>query len=255
MKRITSNALGPLLLLLLAAAVQGCGGGGGDAAPGAETAQSTTPSRSVDLAGATPGDLLALFPTAAPPGGAVAAMGAGFFDHCAVELFLDALDQPLGTAAVQSDATYSAQFIIPEDTEEGEHTVIAQGRTLAAQDCSEPSEMMAEATFSVTAPMPVITLEELEGRPGAAVQVRGRGFCADVACSPVTILLDGQVGASGVLVDADGTFVADALVPAISAAGSVAVVAIQTDADGIELRAFGEITVTVRPNRSPTVIN
>ena len=102
--------------------------------------------------------------------------------------------------------------------------------------------------------MPIIELTVHDGRPGSDVEVLGRGFCAAAECSPVTLLIDGQVTTSGVEVAEDGTFSSAAMVPAIDAAGAVSVVAAQTAADGSALRGFGELFVTVRPNEEPPVI-
>jgi hypothetical protein len=246
------------VILLAAGLLQACGGGGGDAEPDAAAAAAgglNAPQRAA-AADAAP-DPLTVFPTSGPPGATIAAFGEGFQGRCGVDLFLDAVaDPPLGTADVTRDGTYSTQMIIPEETASGLHTLLVRARSLLGQACTEVAATTDQETFTVTAREPVIEVQALEGRPGGAVEVRGRGFCADAACSPVMILINGQTAAGDVAVNADGTFVVDATVPAISAAGPVAVVAVQQDAAGGEARAFGEIIVTVRPNgpRPPPVI-
>jgi hypothetical protein len=257
MKLAASNVSRVLLMFLVGGAIQGCGEGGGDGISSGTDSESARSGQGASLTEtAVPADGLALtlFPTAAPPGSSIATMGGGFQGHCGVKLFLDALDTPVATAEVEDDGTFTTQFIIPEAAEDGAHTVTAQGLNLAGQVCDEPSSTTAEAPLTVAGRMPVITLETQEGRPGTTVEVHGRGFCGDAMCSAVTILLDGQVGADGVMVDADGMFTVDAFVPAISAAGPIAIVATQTNADGNELRAFGELVVTVKPNRSSTEV-
>jgi hypothetical protein len=238
--------------------LQGCGGGGenGDAT-GTDAAVSGTrlPQSATAADEAAPPDPLTLLPVSGPPGSSVAAFGEGFQGHCGVDLFLDTTATPLGATDVKTDGTYSTQVIIPEDTASGPHPLLVRGRTLAGETCSESAATTAEETFTVTARRPVISLLTLEGRPGLTVEVQGRGFCAETACSGATILIDGQVAATGVTVGADGTFIAEAAVPAISAAGSVAVTALQQDAGGLESRAFGELIVTVRPNQPRPVIN
>jgi hypothetical protein len=238
------------VILLAAGLLQACQGGGNDdgaEADAAATGSSSSPQRAA-AADAAP-DPLTVFPASVAPGGTIAAFGEGFQGRCGVDLYIDAVaDPPFGTADVTSDGTYSTQLIVPEETASGPHTLLVRARSLAGQACTEVAATTDQETFTVTARQPVIEVQALEGRPGADVEVRGRGFCADAACSPVTILINGQTAAANVAVSADGTFLADATVPAISAAGTVAVVAVQQDAAGDEARAFGEIIVTVRPN-------
>lgn len=255
MKQATSIALAWPTILFAACLLQGCGGGGGDAEPDAATAAGARLPQSATGADTALADPLSLSPVSGPPGSSVAAFGEGFQGRCGIDLFLDTVANVLGAAEVKTDGTYSTQVIVPEDTASGPHTVLVRGRNLVGELCTEPVTTTAEETFTVTARIPVISLQTLEGRPGLTAEVRGRGFCAESACSAVTILIDGQVAASDVTVDADGTFVTDAAVPAISAAGSVAVTALQRDAGGLESRAFGELIVTVRPNQPRPVIN
>jgi hypothetical protein len=98
---------------------------------------------------------------------------------------------------------------------------------------------------------PSLVISTREARPGATVNVEGRGFCGAAGCSRVTVLIDGQVGAGDVEVSAAGTFSTEARVPAIDTVGRLAVVAVQTLADQSEIRAFGEIDVTTRPDVRP----
>jgi hypothetical protein len=254
-------SIGPAwpVILLAAGLLQACGGGGagggGDAQPDAAASGALrAPQRAA--ADAAP-DPLTVFPASSAPGGTIAAFGEGFQGRCGVDLFLDTVSgPPFGQADVTRDGTYSTQLIIPEETASGPHTLLVRARSLAGQACTEVAATTDQEPFTVTARQPVIVVQALEGRPGGGVEVRGRGFCPDAACSQVTILINGQTAAGGVSVNADGTFVANATVPAISAAGPVAVVAVQQDAAGGEARAFGEIIVTVRPNgpRPPPVI-
>ena len=258
MRQATSIALTWPTILFAGCLLQGCGGGGeGGNDTGADAAVSGArlPQSAASADAAAPPDPLTLLPVSGPPGSSVAAFGAGFQGHCGVDLFLDTTANALGATDVQTDGTYSTQIIIPEDAASGPHLLLVRGRTLAGEACNESAATTAEETFTVTAQRPVISLLTLEGRPGLTVEVHGRGFCAETACSAVTILIDGQVAASGVTVGADGTFVADAAVPAISAAGSVGVTALQQDAAGLESRAFGELIVTVRPNQPRPVID
>lgn len=238
------------MILFAAGLLQACQGGGDGAEPDAAATGGLNAPQRAGAADAALADPLTVFPTSAAPGGTIAAFGDGFQGRCGVDLYLDAVAAPpFGTAEVTRDGAYSTQLIIPEETASGPHTLLVRARSLAGQACTEVAATTDQETFTVTAREPVIVVQALEGRPGGAVEVRGRGFCTDAACSRVTILVDGQTAAGDVAVSADGTFVVNANVPAISAAGPVAVVAVQQDAAGNEARAFGEIIVTVRPNQ------
>jgi hypothetical protein len=114
----------------------------------------------------------------------------------------------------------------------------------------ESSGNNAEASFTLKpgASIPALVISSIEQRPGSTVHVEGRGFCTDPGCSTVMVIIDGQVGAADVKVNSGGTFSADAQVPAIKTSGKVTIVAVQTLADQTEIRAFGELEVTPRPN-------
>lgn len=195
---------------------------------------------------------LALEPAAGPPGSAVAAMGSGFRGACGVRLYFDAAtDIPLSSADVDSSGAFSARLVIPARAAGGRHAVLARALKPGAEGCAAPADDRAQATFEVTPggkTPPSLVIETRDARPGATVRVEGRGFCGEAACSAVRILVDGQVGAGDVKVNPAGTFSAAARVPAINTVGRIAVTAVQTLADQSEIRAFGEIEVTPRPN-------
>src|SRR5262249_48231552 len=155
------------------------------------------------------------------------------------------------SAEVDRSGSFAARIAIPEQAAEGRHAVLARALRRGAKGCVEPSGNRAEAPFVVTprgpAP-PTLVIDTPEARPGSAVHVAGRGFCGEAGCSPATTLSGGQVAAGDVKVSPAGTFSAMARVPAINPAGKIAVVAVQTLADQSEIRAFGELEVTPRPN-------
>jgi hypothetical protein len=256
MKTISSNIL-RLALLGGTIVLHACGGSGSDSSGTAESAANTNqnppPSaRSQNLSS----DMAVVFPESGPPGSAISVTGTGFEGDCQVAVFLDEIGGVLlGEASVSQGGSYGIQLILPADTAEGDHEIVVEGRTGDADSCTEPSALTASASFTATSGIPLITLNATEGRPGLTVDVDGRGFCPDPECSVVTILVDGQVGAEGIAVAEDGTFSTAAFVPAIDAAGPVAVAAIQADATGAQLRAFGELVVTIKPDESGSVIN
>jgi hypothetical protein len=202
--------------------------------------------------------LLTLEPAAGSPGATVAAKGSGFRGDCGVRLYFDTESgTPLGSAGVDRSGSFTAQVVIPEQATGEQHAVLARGLrpgttgATAANDCVEPSGNRAEAAFAVRprdATPPVLVIATREARPGSTVQVAGRGFCGEPGCSTVTVLIDGQVAAGDVQVSPGGTFSAEARVPAINTAGRLAVVAVQTLADQTEIRAFGELETTPRPD-------
>ncbi len=198
------------------------------------------------------GPQLSLEPAAGPAGGAVTAKGSGFRDNCGVRLYLDAESEaPIATASVDEFEAFSARLTIPAQAAAGEHVVLARGLRPGTEGCAAPTDDRARAVFTVTSgggkTPPTLVIRTREARPGSTVHVEGRGFCGEPACSAVTILVDGQVGAGGVKVGPAGTFSAEARVPAITISGRLAVTALQTLADHSEIRAFGELLVTPRP--------
>lgn len=197
--------------------------------------------------------LVTLEPAAGPAGSKVTAKGAGFRGDCGVNLFFDGANgASAGFARVDRSRAFLASIVIPENAAEGRHAVLAEGLHMRAESCADPSGNRGEAIFVVTqhsTPAPSLTIDTIEARPGLDVHVSGRGFCAEDGCSPVTILIDGQVGAENVKVSAGGTFSTAARVPAIKTVGMLPVVALQTLADQSEIRGFGQIEVTTRPNR------
>jgi hypothetical protein len=214
-----------LIALAACVALQACSGGASDR-PKAEHLK------------------LSAQPTLSSPAGSVVLLqGDDFGDGCDVRLFLE----DIALADVRSDrnGAFAVQVVVPEQTTEGMHTVRAQ--TLGDSGCNEDADGMT-VSLLVAALLPVIEVSPMEGRPGGTVSVAGRAFCGGADCSPVTVLINGLVAADNVPVDSDGTFTVDALVPAVDAAQDIAVVALQTDAAGGRLRAFGDVTVTVRPD-------
>lgn len=214
-----------LIALAACAALQACAGGHGDS-PRA------------------PHLKLAVQPTATSPAGSVVLLrGDDFGNDCQVRLFLEG--QALADVRSGGDGTFAVQVVIPEQTPAGTHTVTAQ--TLEGSGCNEAADGFT-ASVDVTPFPPVIEVDRIEGRPGGSVGIAGRGFCGEAGCSMVTVLMNGFVAADRVPVESDGTFAADARVPAVEAAGDIAIVALQTDAAGEELRAFGGLGVSVRPD-------
>ena len=202
---------------------------------------------------------LSLAPAAGPAGSAVAARGSGFAGDCGVRLYFDAESgTALASADVDRSGAFAASLTIPAQAAGGRHAVLARGLRPGTEGCTAPSENAARAVFEVTtqgggAP-PSLVIRTRDARPGSMVRVEGLGFCGEAGCSPVTVLVDGQVGAGDVQVSSGGTFSAEARVPAINTAGRIVVTAVQTLADGSEIRAFGELLTTPRPDvKRPTV--
>jgi hypothetical protein len=214
-----------LIALAACAALQACTGGHGDS-PGAALLK------------------LAVQPTASSPAGNVVLLrGDDFGSDCQVRLFLEG--QTLANVRSGGDGTFAVQVVIPEQTPPGTHDITA--RTLEGSGCNEAADGFTVSVV-VTAPPPVIEVNGIEGRPGGSVGIAGRGFCGAAGCSMVTVLMNGFVAADGVPVENDGTFTTDARVPAVEAGGEIAIVALQTDAAGEELHAFGDLGVSVRPD-------
>jgi len=250
MKRVTLNKVTPLLAMTIALFLQGCGGSGGESSsPAVQTSSAATGSGT----GIT-SSKVGIHPASGLAGAAVAISGNGFADACGVALFLDKTGGHSLVDGKISNGIFNVQAVLPESTVPGELMIVGELLKSDGQGCTQSTSTTFETSFTVTGSMPIIELGILEGRPGTAVDVGGRGFCPDAECSPVTVLIDGQVAAPGVTVEDDGTFNAGAIVPAIDAAGLVGVVAVQTDADGSQLRGFGELIVTVRPNEDTPVI-
>ncbi len=224
----------------------GCGQGGdsgGDKLPATAEAPGAVEGASAGLAIFPPGPV--------PPGSVLLVRGGGFDQACAVRVSLGTPDpSALGEAPVEPGGTFSLPAVVPEDAPRGEHPVLAEALTRASPDgpCDVPGAAEPLGELTVAGNLPLLTLDRLEGRPGGPVSVTGRGFCAAPACSAVSLWMDGTLSAADVVVGADGTFSVDAQVPAVEAAGAIVVVAVQTDAAGDELRAFGDISLTVRPN-------
>ncbi len=196
----------------------------------------------------------ALFPSNEPKAGdTVLVEGTDFEGDCRIRILLDGnAAAPLGTSAIGKRGDFAVQSVIPEDLSAGAHELTAQG--LTGPDCDQPSDNVARVDMDVKPALPVLLIDTIEARPGASVQVTGRGFCGDAACSPVMLLVDGAVVARDVDVGADGSFDVTAQVPAVDNAGEIMVVAVQTDADGETLRGFGDLIVTVRPGGQRPVI-
>ncbi|HTG36022.1 MAG TPA: hypothetical protein VLB76_24125 [Thermoanaerobaculia bacterium] len=194
---------------------------------------------------------LSLEPAAAPPGTTLAAKGSGFRGDCGVRLYFDSESgPPLGASDVDRSGSFTARLIISEQATGEQHVVLARGLRPGANGCVEPSGNRAQTPFALEprTSIPTLAIDTIEARPGKAVHVEGRGFCTDPRCSNVTVLIDGQIAAGDVKVSPAGTFSAAARVPATKTAGKIAVAAVQTLADQSEIRAFGELEVTPRPN-------
>lgn len=216
----------PLLALAVGAMLQGCGGGTDTDDGGVQTSESSTAALTV-----FPGETGAR-------GDVVLLRGSGFAADCDVQLAMGG--NTLSATRTGGSGGFAVQTVIPANTADGEHSVTAR----SASGCDSPD---VASTQLAVKPRPIINLLRTEGRPGGVVSVEGSGFCTTNGCSPVTILINGLPAASGVVVGEDGTFAADALVPAVEAAGAITVVALQSNGAGDELRAFGDIIVTVKP--------
>jgi hypothetical protein len=214
-----------LIALAACAALQACAGGGGDSSKAAHLKLAVQPSVN------------------SPAGSVVLLQGRDFGDDCDIRLFMEG--RALADVRSGGDGTFAVQVVIPEQTSAGVQSVSAQ--TLGGSGCNETADGIT-ASLVVTAPLPVIDVSLMEGRPGGSVAIAGRGFCGETGCSRVTVMMNGFVAVDDVPVESDGTFTADALVPAVDVAGNIAVVALQTDAAGGQLRAFGDVAVTVRPD-------
>jgi hypothetical protein len=254
MKRVTSINGARLLAILIAIILQGCGGSGGG---GSDTANSTAAQGGALAPGAnlnSAGSEVSIHPKSGPAGSTVAISGRGFADVCGAALSLEKLGGETLAEATISNGAFNVQAVLPETVASGDLVIVGELLELNGQECTQSTGATFETAFGVNGEFPIITLAVLDGRPGVAVDIQGRGFCSETECSAVTLLIDGQVAASGVTVEDDGTFSTGAIVPAIDAAGAVAVVATQTDAGGSMLRGFGELFVTVRPNEEPPVV-
>ena len=96
---------------------------------------------------------------------------------------------------------------------------------------------------------PHITVSPAAGPPGTSVTVTGSGFCAS-GCTPVTILLNGNVAQSNVAVSADGSFSVTAKVG--GGAGTVDVLAMQTKStETIQAITYFEMTPNVPASPLP----
>lgn len=238
-----------ILAMGAAILIQGCGGSGGDAA--GNRVDTMNPGSAVLAA---PNSELRVHPVYGLAGSTVAISGAGFADACGATLFLEKPGGDRLARASIKDGVFKVQAALPEALNSGELVIVGELLKSDGQECLQPTGNTFETKFDVIGTMPIIELAVRDGRPGSDVEINGRGFCGAAECSAVTLLIDGQVAVSGVEVAEDGTFASGAMVPAIDAAGLVAVVAVQTAADGSELRGFGELFVTVRPNEEPPVV-
>ena len=250
MKPTFESRVTVFLAIWAAMIIQGCGGG--------------SDSSRVDLASAgsagddaglgEPSGKIGIHPLSGPSGSTVAISGKGFGNACGAQLYLRSLGGENLASSSVGDGSFKLQAVLPEALEPGELSIVGELLTSDGTACTQSSGTTFETKFAIMDEMPIIELALHDGRPGSDVGVTGRGFCSDPECSGVTLLIDGQVATSGVEVAEDGTFSSAAMVPAIDAAGAVAVVAVQTAADGSALRGFGELFVTVRPNEEPPVV-
>lgn len=251
MSPIPSTKAIPLLALAVALFIQGCGGAGNNGIDAANT-NSQPLAEGAGLDEST--NKVGIHPRSGPSGSTVAVSGRGFANACGATLYLRMFGgERLANASV-GDGNFTLQAVLPEGLGPGELTIVGELLSSDGTACTQSTGTTFETKFEVMDEMPIIELAVHDGRPGSDVGVTGRGFCSQPECSAVTLLIDGQLTAAGVEVAEDGTFSAGAMVPAIDAAGAVAVVALQSAADGSELRGFGELFVTVRPNEEPPVI-
>lgn len=93
-------------------------------------------------------------------------------------------------------------------------------------------------------PIPFIELAPNPVTGAPFVNVFGRHFCGEAACSPVTITIDEHVYAEGVPVDEDGRFVHEVRLD--TPPGHYRVEATQTGSDGEELLAAETLSVAAR---------
>jgi len=250
MKRVSLFRGASYLALLSALIIQGCGGSGGS---GTESVTRPNSNDGGPAIGGSASSKIGVHPAAGPAGSTIAVSGKGFAGACGASLYLgQAGGESLGKATIR-DGEFMTQGNLPESVGSGDLMIAGELLESDGQGCTKATGEVFQASFEVTGEMPIIMLAQIDGRPGTAVAVDGRNFCADAECSPVTILIDGQVAGSDIAVGEDGTFIAEAIVPAIDAAGPVAVVALQLAADGTEHRAFGELTVTVKPDQDPVI--
>ena len=240
----------PLLAMGAAFFIHGCGGGSDSNRVNPASANLNPQGAGV----AEPGGKVGIHPLSGPSGSTVAVSGRGFVNACGAALYLRSFGGETLANADVGDGDFNIQAVLPEGLEPGEVTIVGELLGSDGAACTQSTGTTFEAKFEVMDEMPIIELAVHDGRPGSDVGVTGRGFCPQPECSDVTLLIDGQVATPGVEVAEDGTFSSAAMVPAIDAAGAVAVVAVQTAADGSVLRGFGEVFVTVRPNEEPPVI-
>ena len=197
---------------------------------------------------------LVLFPSNQLSAGAtVLVEGEDFRGDCNVQIVFGGNDtEPLVTGSIDEVGFFSVQTVIPADAPTGKQQLTAQG--LTGPNCDQFSDNADTLDIIIKSPLPLLLIDTIEARPGGSVQIAGRGFCNDAACSPVMVLVDGAIVAQDIEVDADGSFNVTAQVPAVDNAGEIMVVAIQTDAAGETLRGFGDLIVTVRPGGERPVI-
>jgi len=138
-------------------------------------------------------------------------------------------------AAVQADedGDASCQFAVPATIGGVPHTITV---TVAATHCT--------ADFMV---VPAVKIAPTTGPAGTPATVTGSGFGTAV---PVTVMvtIGGATFASGVAVNADGSFTAAGTIPAGLMAGPQAVYAV----DGASLAATAAVPFTVTPNLAVT---
>ena len=254
MKRDLYCRLAAAFALSTALFVSGCGGSDGGTQTTADDGNSNTGGTTTPTVTGAANGQVSIHPEAGPAGSTVAISGRGFTAACRATLHVDSIGgEQLGGVDI-ANGEFDIQVVIPEASPVGTLLIVGDLLEATGQDCTQSTGTNFETAFEVTGTMPIIVLASLEGRPGATVAVDGRGFCGAAACSAATLLIDGQVAARDIAVASDGTFSTDVIVPAIDAAGAVAVVALQTGAGGETLRAFGELVVTVRPNTDTTAI-
>ena len=216
------------------------------------------------------GPTVAAAPDAAAPTMPLPVTGSGFDRSCGAEIVLEPAAPPrdypgalpAGRSAVTAPIDEQGGFTVPwsaaAGTPPGPYRLVARGLEPAYEGedapCTSPSDEVAEVPFTVLPSPPSIWLANPEVRPGTSFELAGSGFCRAAGCSPVTILVDGMVAVSRVEVSAGGALSVAVPIPAVTADGTVFLEALQSDADGRELRAQGEIVVTVRPPTRPEPI-
>jgi uncharacterized repeat protein (TIGR01451 family) len=192
---------------------------------------------------------LTVLPTSGQPGSLVHVQGVGFEDSpCGVNFYWDSLEGVFLAFSRVVEGQFMADLTIPEGAGQGDHVIIAQGLLFGGEFCGDFSEDQARVDFTVTDTMPLVTLEGGDTTPGSEIMIYGAHFCSSPECSSVSVYFGNALSTQDIQVEADGTFSAQVTVPGGYPIGLVPVTVSQTDAEGNELKAYGEIQIWTRPN-------